>query len=119
MASLRIARTQFSACLAQLILWINEYDGWAYEVAIDEVTDRITEKDPTTDHMKGSTHEIGLGADLLLYKNGVYLDKSEDYMFAGEKWEQMGAERHLPLVWGGRFSKPDGNHFSHKWGNAS
>lgn len=108
--SLRLARCAYSQALAELVLWII---AQGYEVAFDEVTVHHNEH-----HMPGSTHESGLGGDLLLYKGGVYLTNSEDYQFAGEQWELMGAQRHLPLVWGGRFSKPDGNHFSHQWNGA-
>lgn len=55
-----------------------------------------------------SLHLDGLAVDLKLYRDGVYLDKSEDYLPLGEYWESLD-----PLcTWGGRFSKPDGNHFS-------
>lgn len=108
--TLREARSKFSLCLARLLLKAEEL---GYEIAIDEVTDRITKKDPTTDHMKGSLHEIGLAADLNLYKNGLYLSKTEDHQGLGEYWEQMGKEKGLPLCWGGRFG--DGNHYAFAW----
>lgn len=95
-----------------LVLLLVQLPDLGYEFAFDEVTDHVTEKDPTTDHMKGSLHEIGLAADILLYKNGVYLEKTEDYEFLGTKWEALGISLGLPLVWGGRFTKHDGNHFS-------
>jgi hypothetical protein len=110
--TLRQARCAYSIALATLILRAGDY---GLEIAIDEVTDRVTEKDPTTDHMKGSLHEIGLAADLLLYRNGVYLTSTEDYRKLGELWEQMGKQLGLDLAWGGHFSKPDGNHFSLRW----
>lgn len=116
MGSLRLARCAYSQALAELVLWII---AQGYEVAFDEVTENLTAKDPTSDHMPGSTHHVGLGADLLLYKNGDYLTNSEEYRFAGEQWELMGAERHLPLAWGGRFGHPDGNHFAHNWNGKS
>lgn len=98
-----------------LVLLLHEAIQLGYEFAFDEVTDRVTEKDPVTDHMKGSLHEIGLAADILLYKAGVYLTSTEDYQALGERWEALGAELGLPLAWGGRFKKQDGNHFSMKW----
>lgn len=109
--TLREARCAFSRSLATLILHAYEQ---GYEAAFDEVTDRVTAKDPTTDHMKGSLHELGLAADILLYKGGVYLTKTEDYQQLGEWWEAYGKEQGLPLAWGGRFK--DGNHFSLAWG---
>jgi hypothetical protein len=98
--------------LAELVLY---GVSLGYEIAFDEVTERITVKDPTSDHMPNSTHHIGLGGDLLLYKGGVYQTETDQYKKLGEHWEQMGVARNLPLVWGGRFAKADGNHFSYKW----
>lgn len=55
-----------------------------------------------------SLHIDRLAIDLNLFLNGTYLDKSEDYKPLGEWWEKLD-----PLLrWGGRFSCPDGNHFS-------
>lgn len=55
-----------------------------------------------------SLHTSRLAIDLLLFKDGVYLTKSEDYKPLGERWKQMN-----PLCcWGGDFDKPDGDHFS-------
>ena len=109
--TLREARCIFTKHLAMLVLDIIE-EG--YEVAFDEVTERITAKDPTSDHMPNSLHHLGLAADLLLYRNGVYLSKSEEYTQFGERWEAFGKEHNIPLRWGGRFK--DGNHFSLEWG---
>ena len=76
--------------------------------------DRVTEKDPTTDHMKNSLHELGLAQDIDLYKDGVYLSKTEDHAILGGWWEAEGIRRNIPLTWGGRFK--DGNHYSLAWG---
>ncbi|MEN6622064.1 MAG: M15 family peptidase [Smithella sp.] len=57
-------------------------------------------------HMKGSLHYDGLAIDIDLYKDGKYLDKTEDHKVFGEFWESLS-----PLCcWGGRFK--DGNHYS-------
>jgi hypothetical protein len=56
--------------------------------------------------ISNSLHTVGLAVDLILYRNGTYLTKSEDYLPLGVWWESQGG------AWGGRFSKPDGNHFS-------
>jgi hypothetical protein len=54
-----------------------------------------------------SVHKVRLAVDFNLFKDGVFLDKSEDHKVLGEYWESMGG------TWGGRF-KPnaDGNHYS-------
>lgn len=51
-----------------------------------------------------SAHKQRLALDLNLFKDGKYLDKTEDHHFLGEYWESMGG------AWGGRFE--DGNHYS-------
>lgn len=53
-----------------------------------------------------SLHCKGLAVDLNLFKNGVYLKKSDDYQFAGEYWYSL----HEDNRWGG--AGGDGNHFS-------
>lgn len=101
--SLREARVLFTIYLAQLILYAFDL---GYEVALGESADFITAKDPTSDHMKGSLHSMGLAADLALYRDGVYLTKTEEYAELGDKWKNL----HPYCRWGGSFS--DGNHFS-------
>ena len=51
-----------------------------------------------------SCHKLRLAIDLNLFKDGKYLDRSEDHKPLGEWWESMGG------TWGGRFR--DGNHYS-------
>ena len=108
--TLRQARCAYTVALAHLILHAHE-EG--YEIALDEATERITAKDPTSDHMAGSLHHLGLAADFNLYRAGVYLSRTEDHLPLGEWWEQYGKEKGLPLAWGGRFK--DGNHYSLAW----
>ena len=108
--TLRQARCSFTQAIAMLIQY-TILTG--YEVALGEGLDRVTAKDPTTDHMKGSLHEIGLAQDIALYVNGNYQTETIDYTILGEWWEKLGVERGWPLAWGGRFK--DGNHFSWAW----
>ena len=86
---------------------MNNQAGW--EVAFDEVTERITAKDPTSDHMKNSLHHSGLAADILLYIDGDYQELTIAHAFAGERWERQ----HELCRWGGHFG--DGNHYSIEW----
>lgn len=60
-------------------------------------------------HMKGSLHYRRLAQDLNLFKDGVYLTKTEDHAPFGKYWESL----HPDCRWGGRFTDPpDGNHYS-------
>ncbi len=101
--SLREDRCTFTLLVTHLI---QEMVRRGYEAALDEATEHLTAKDPTSDHKQGSFHHQGLAVDLLLYKDGVYLKRTEDYTEFGEYWESLNPK----CSWGGRFS--DGNHFS-------
>ncbi len=62
-----------------------------------------------------SLHIKRLALDLNLFHNGKYLNASSDYEALGKWWEaQSTAQGPNPVRcrWGGRFKKPDGNHFS-------
>lgn len=56
--------------------------------------------------IKNSLHELRLAIDLNIFKNDIWLKNTEDLTPIGIQWERLGGS------WGGRFSKPDGNHFS-------
>ena len=51
-----------------------------------------------------SAHKQRLAIDLNLFKNGRWLNKTDDHKELGEFWESIGG------AWGGRFN--DGNHYS-------
>lgn len=51
-----------------------------------------------------SLHKERLAVDFNLFKDGVYLTRTEDHRPLGEFWESIGG------TWGGRFN--DGNHYS-------
>ena len=107
--TLRQKRVRFTHCLA-LLLHRMFMEG--YEVAIDEATEHLTKRDPTSDHGASSMHHIGLAEDLNLYKDGKYLSMTEDHKRFGEFWESLDPN----LTWGGRFE--DGNHYSYGEGRS-
>lgn len=53
-----------------------------------------------------SLHRSRLAIDVNLFIDGQWQQSSEAYEMLGEFWEMLGGS------WGGRFSSPDGNHFS-------
>lgn len=56
-----------------------------------------------------SLHCDRLAIDLNLFKDGMWLQKTEDHLPIGEWWEKQ----HPLTRWGGRFKcRPDGNHYS-------
>lgn len=133
MESLRQKRNRFARLLAKLIIHMNNA---GYEVAIDEVkrtreqaalntlsieTRKRVAKiladagyhgladaigSSTSRGVLRSTHIHGLAADLQIYRNGVWLNKTEDHAPFGAYWETLAPD----CRWGGRFN--DGNHYS-------
>ena len=59
-------------------------------------------------HKQDSLHYKRLAIDLNLFKDGLYLTKTEDHKDLGEFWESLGGS------WGGRYG--DGNHYSMEHG---
>lgn len=51
-----------------------------------------------------SCHKLRLAVDFNLFRDGKYLQGTEQYKELGEFWESIGGS------WGGRFN--DGNHFA-------
>lgn len=51
-----------------------------------------------------SNHKVRLAIDFNLFKDGKFLEGTDDHKWLGEYWESMGG------TWGGRFK--DGNHYS-------
>lgn len=96
---------KFSKMIAELILWAYQQ---GYEISLGDAY-----RDPrlhgAVGEKKGyghskSTHKLRLAVDLNLFRDGKFLQKTEDHLSLGEKWESMGGS------WGGRFM--DGNHYS-------
>ena len=56
-----------------------------------------------------SCHKLRLAIDLNLFRDGVYLTRTEDHRPLGEFWESL----HPECKWGGNFKAgADGNHYS-------
>lgn len=58
-----------------------------------------------------SLHVDRLAIDFNLFRDGVWLANSEAHEPLGVFWESL----HPLCRWGGRFAKPDGNHYSMEW----
>lgn len=92
--------------VAQLILEANEM---GYEVTLGEAwrpleTARLYEQQGRG--IGKSLHTQRLAIDLNLFRDGRYLSGTEDHRQLGQWWESIGG------TWGGRFRRPDGNHYS-------
>lgn len=107
--TLREKQSVFARRFANLIS--HAYD-MGYECVIGEVYRSPEEAERLANADKGiknSLHTVKLAGDLLLFKNGKYLTKTEDYQPLGEWWEAQSTADAV-CTWGGRFK--DGNHFS-------
>lgn len=98
----------FAQQIAYLIIWA--YDN-GYELTLAEAY-RTPEQAALNARagtgIANSLHTKRLALDLNLFKGGVFLTSSEAHRPLGEKWESM----HELCRWGGRFSRPDGGHYS-------
>lgn len=99
----------FSRLIARLILWAYEN---GYEVTFGDAY-----RDPRVHGSMGvkgsyseasSSHKERLAVDLNLFKDGVFLTRSEDHAPLGAFWKSL----HPDCRWGGDFKSPDGNHYS-------
>lgn len=61
--------------------------------------------------ISASLHCSRLAIDLNLFKDGKYLTDFESYLIAGLFWESL-ATLDYKTCWGGRFTRPDCDHFS-------
>lgn len=104
MASLRKQQVEFAKMVPRLI-------DKAFEMGF-EVTGGDWNRDTRVHGQYGqkkgygaskSKHKLKLAIDLNLFRDGIYLTKTEDHQLLGEWWESVGG------IWGGRFN--DGNHY--------
>lgn len=112
--TLRQRQSLFALLMAKLIAHAYEL---GYEVTLGEAYRSPEEAARLAKAGKGiarSLHCDRLAIDLHLFRDGVWLTKTEDHRELGEWWEGL----HADCRWGGRFMdsqgrpKPDGNHYS-------
>lgn len=99
----------FSMLLANFLI---ELERLGYEVTIGEAwrppeTAALYAKDGRG--ISNSLHSLRIAVDLNLFKDGKFLQKTEEYGEAGEVWESM-SYGDITCCWGGQFG--DGGHFS-------
>jgi hypothetical protein len=96
----------FAVNTAKLILYIN---GQGHSCTYGEAF-RTTEQAEWNASrgigIKDSLHCKRMAIDLNLFKDGVYCADTESWRQFGEYWESLNTLNR----WGGKFSKPDGNH---------
>lgn len=103
--TLRERQSKFARMVADLL--IKAYD-LGYEVTLGDAY-----RDPRVHGAIGvrmgyghpkSCHKLRLAIDLNLFKDGIFLQTTNDHKELGEWWESQGG------TWGGRFN--DANHYS-------
>jgi len=106
--TLRQKQSRFALGVALLI---QHADSLGYEVTLGEAWRTPEQAKWNAAQGTGtvsSLHIERLAIDINLYRNGEWLQKSEDHKPLGEWWESLGTD----YRWGGRFRRPDGNHYS-------
>jgi hypothetical protein len=109
--TLREKQSLFVRLFAELIERIYQA---GYELTLGEAF--RTPEQAALDAAKGtgivhSLHTQRLAIDLNLFKDGVWLETSDAHRPFGEWWEAQSTPDYQ-CKWGGRFPKPDGNHYS-------
>lgn len=103
MKTLRQVQSEFARLVPRLI-------DKAFELGF-EVTLGDAYRDPRVPYGHlFSAHKKRLAIDLNLFRNGVFLEATEEHRELGEWWKQQ----HELARWGGDFH--DGNHYSFEWG---
>lgn len=97
---------KFTVMIGRLIEWA---DKNGYGLTFGEAYRTPEQAQLNAKNGKGianSLHTQRLAVDFNLFIDNQYQTDSAAYKPLGEFWESIGG------AWGGRFSKPDGNHFS-------
>ncbi len=107
METLRQKQSRFAVEVARLIIKARQlgYDVTLGDAYRDPRVHGALGVRKSYSHPKGA-HKVRLAIDLNLFRNGEFLETSEDHRPLGEWWEAQGKDHR----WGGRFD--DGNHYS-------
>jgi hypothetical protein len=102
------SQSAFALDVAKLISWINQS---GYSVTFGEAMrtpEQAAHYATLGIGITDSLHCKRLAVDLNLFNgDGVYLSDTKSYEEFGVFWESLNSHNR----WGGRFKKPDGNHF--------
>lgn len=106
--TLRQKQSRFALGVALLI---QHADSLGYEVTLGEAW--RTPEQAKWNAAQGigtvsSLHIERLAMDINLFKDGEFLQSTDDHRPLGEWWESLGPD----YRWGGRFKRPDGNHYA-------
>ena len=94
----REKQSRFVYCVGKTIVWAYEH---GYELTWGDTYPGKFK------HKATGMHPLGLAVDLNLFRDGRYLDTTEDHAPLGHYYESLDPQ----ASWGGRWS--DGNHYSY------
>lgn len=103
----------FAHTVGEFLCWIYQQ---GYQVTFSEAYRSPQEAAINARTGAGIAHSLHcerLAIDLNLFRAGKLLTSVEDYRPLGEHWESIDTL----CCWGGRFSRPDADHFSMTWGD--
>lgn len=109
--TLRQKQSRFARLAAALII---RAEAMGFEVTLGEAyrsPEEASRLASTGAGIRRSLHQDRLAIDLNLFKDGLFLSATDAHRPLGEWWEQQSSDD-LTCRWGGRFSRPDGNHYS-------
>jgi hypothetical protein len=107
--TLREKQSIFANLVAELIFQAQEF---GYAITLGEClrsSEEAARLAKLEKGIKNSLHTKSLAIDLNLFRDGKFLDKTEDHKQLGEWWEKQ-SFGDIKCSWGGRFK--DGNHYS-------
>lgn len=100
-------QADFLQALCRLVTWAGAY-GYTLTLGEAERPKELAELYAKTGRgITDSQHRKRLAVDLHLYVGGVYQDSTEAHARIGDQWEKLDRRAR----WGGRFPRPDGNHY--------
>ena len=108
---LSIAQRQFTRLLADLVTWA--YAN-GYELTYGDAYRSLEEAKRLAAlglGIQDSPHRRRLAVDFNLFVDGRYVTDTKDHEPLGVYWESLDPR----CVWGGRFTRRDGNHYELKW----
>lgn len=109
--TLRQKQSQFAVLVARLI---DQATRMGFDVTLGEAWRPPVTAEAYAKAGKGvanSLHIQRLAIDINLFRDGVFLEQTEHHHGLGEWWEAQSTADYT-CCWGGRFSRPDGNHYS-------
>lgn len=109
MTALLKAQTEFMEDLSKLLAFIYTQGYQCTGAELYRTPEQAIINAKKGSGVTKSLHCKRLAIDLNLFKDGEFLQTTDAHKPFGEFWKSLRPEN----AWGGDFSRPDGNHYSH------